>query len=106
VGLSGTLENQGLQNMGIFCKIAVWGRPTNLSNFFDKKMGHFFTASWVGSEFDKKNGTPHPSELVDFLSLSHIVVKLSQLSIYQYLHLQSSPRRYLSAYLYINKEYW
>jgi len=33
---------------------------------------------WAGAEFDKKNGTPYPSGLVDFLSLSRIVVKLSQ----------------------------
>jgi hypothetical protein len=37
-------------------------------------------AFWVGSEFDKKNGTPYPLKLVDFVSLSHGFVKLSQLS--------------------------
>jgi len=77
VGFSGTLENQGFAERGIFCKIAVWGCPTILSNFFDKKMGHFSMAFWIGSEFDKKNGTPYPLKLVDFLSLSRIVVKLS-----------------------------
>jgi hypothetical protein len=66
VGFSGTLENQGLQNMGIFCKIAVWGCPTILSNFFDKKMGHFFMVFWIGSEFDKKMGHPTPLDLLIF----------------------------------------
>ncbi len=63
MGFSGTLENQGFAERGIFCKIAVRGCPTHLSNFSAKKMGHFLgsfsddNSCW---EFAKKWDTPCP----------------------------------------------
>jgi len=54
VGFSGTLENQGLQEVGIFCNFAVWGCPTFCQTFLTKKWDTFLWHVGLGRNLTKK----------------------------------------------------
>jgi hypothetical protein len=66
VGFSGTLENQGLQNMDIFCNFAVWGVPLVCQTFLTKKWDTFLLGVGLGRNLTKKVGHPTLLKLLIF----------------------------------------